>query len=87
MKKRSLGEGRYTLIERLGEGATKEVFLARDETLQRDVALCTFKPYMLSDGYIDRVQREVRTLAGLPHPNPLPGPTRQYALTTVVYRD
>lgn len=69
MENRSWDSGRYTYIERLGEGATKEVFLARDENLQRDVALCTFKPFMLSDGYIDRVQREVRTLARLNHPN------------------
>ena len=54
MEKSTLGGGRYVLIERLGEGATKVVFLAKDETLQRDVALCTFKPYMPSEGYIAR---------------------------------
>ncbi len=61
--------GRYTLIHRLGEGATKEVFLARDETLHRDVALCVFKPHVLSGGYLGRVRREARTLAGLSHPH------------------
>ena len=61
--------GRYTLIRRLGEGATKEVFLAKDETLQRDVALCLFKPHVLSGGYLKRIRREARTLAGLTHPN------------------
>jgi tRNA A-37 threonylcarbamoyl transferase component Bud32 len=60
---------RYTLIRRLGEGATKEVFLARDEVLQRDVALCVFKPQVLSGIYLERIRREARTLAGLSHPN------------------
>ena len=58
----------YTVLERLGEGATKEVFLARDETLQRDVALCIFKKHM-ADGYLERVKREARVLAGLNHPH------------------
>lgn len=61
--------GRYTLIRPLGEGATKEVFLARDESLQREVALCRFKPHVLSGGYLERIRREARTLAGLSHPN------------------
>jgi serine/threonine protein kinase len=61
--------GRYTLIRRLGAGATKDVFLARDETLQRDVALCVFKPHVLSGIYLERIRREARTLAGLSHPN------------------
>lgn len=60
---------RYTLIRRLGEGATKEVFLARDEVLRRDVALCVFKPHVLSGRYLERVRREARTLAGLSHPH------------------
>lgn len=60
---------RYTLIRRLGAGATKEVFLARDESLQRDVALCVFKPHVLSGIYLERIRREARTLAGLSHPN------------------
>ena len=68
MEKRSLGKGRYTLIERLGEGAAKEVFLARDEALHRDVALCMFKPSMLKS-FINRVETESRTLASLNHPN------------------
>ena len=61
--------GRYTLIRPLGEGATKEVFLARDETLQRDVALCVFKPHVTSTGFLARIRREARTLAGLSHSN------------------
>lgn len=68
MDAQSLKRGRYTVLERLGEGATKEVFLARDETLQRDVALCIFKKHM-ADGYLERVKREARVLAGLNHPH------------------
>ena len=68
MEKRSLSNGRFTLIEKLGEGAAKEVFLARDETLHRDVALCMFKPSM-HKSFINRVEAEARTLASLNHPN------------------
>ncbi len=42
--------GRYTLIRRIGEGTTKEVYLAKDETLQIYVALCLFKPHVPSLG-------------------------------------
>lgn len=69
MDSRTLGQGRYNLIEKLGEGATKEVFLARDEVLAREVALAVFKPYITDRGYIDRVRLEARTLAGLSHPH------------------
>ena len=68
MEGHSLDGGRYAIVEKLGEGATKEVFLARDETLHRDVALCMFKRSM-AKGYIERVRREARVLAGLSHPN------------------
>ena len=68
MKPSSLDGGRYTVLEKVGEGATKEVFLARDETLERDVAVCMFKRHV-AEGYIERVRREARVLAGLSHPN------------------
>lgn len=69
MEKRSMGGGRYTIVEKLGEGSSKEVFLAKDETLHREVALCVFKKHTVSGDYIDRVRREARVLAGLNHPN------------------
>ena len=65
----SRGGGRYTLVDELGDGAMKVVYLARDETLQRDVALCVFKPHVVSGAYLKRVQRECRTLASFDHPN------------------
>ncbi len=61
--------GRYTILKRLGEGATKEVFLATDGTLSIDVALGIFKPHIVASGFIDRVRREARTNAALNHPN------------------
>jgi hypothetical protein len=61
--------GRYSLIEMVGEGATKQVFRASDPILHRDVAVCRFKEHMLSSGYLAQVRREGQTLAGLNHPN------------------
>ena len=74
MENRSLGKGRFTLIEKLGEGAAKEVFLANDKILGRDVALCMFKPSM-HKSFINRVESEARTLANS-RPNRPSGPGR-----------
>src|SRR5438128_1090719 len=41
--------GRYTLSERLGEGAVSTVFRARDELAERDVALKIFDPLRTID--------------------------------------
>lgn len=68
MENRSWGGGRYTLVRKVGEGATKEVFLVRDETLHRRVALCLFRPHMY-ESYIRRARREVSIVADLNHPN------------------
>jgi len=41
--------GRYQIIKALGSGATSDVFLAHDTTLERDVALKILKPALVSD--------------------------------------
>ncbi|TSA08634.1 MAG: serine/threonine protein kinase, partial [Deltaproteobacteria bacterium] len=41
--------GRYLIIKSLGSGATSDVFLAHDTTLERDVALKILKPALVSD--------------------------------------
>ena len=41
--------GKYQIQSKLGEGATSEVFLCRDEFFQRNVALKRVRSAMLSD--------------------------------------
>jgi eukaryotic-like serine/threonine-protein kinase len=59
--------GRFTLIERVGEGAMGQVWAAWDPQLDRRVAL---KLLHAGDGSEDeRVLREARTMASINHPN------------------
>lgn len=60
--------GRYRLGEELGRGAAGVVFAARDERLQRDVAVKLLHPAVLSgDEAAARFLREARTLAAIDH--------------------
>src|SRR5438270_2936191 len=66
---RSVG-GRYELRRSLGRGASKEVFLARDIRLDRDVAIARIKRAASSGGLPARVLQEIRTTARLDeHPH------------------
>src|ERR1700760_614869 len=56
---------RYTLSKRLGSGAFGSVWMARDERLQRDVAVKILARELVSDG---RFEREARAAARLSHP-------------------
>ena len=56
---------RYTLSKRLGSGAFGSVWMARDERLQRDVAVKILPRELVSDG---RFEREARAAARLSHP-------------------
>jgi serine/threonine protein kinase/membrane-associated phospholipid phosphatase len=65
-----LSLGHYTIVSRLGQGGMGEVFLARDRTLDRQVAVKILSADFVSD--VDRLrlfQREARALAALNHPN------------------
>lgn len=58
--------GRYTVLERLGEGGMGSVWAALDPTLDRKVALKLLHP---DSGGEDQLLREAQALAKLSHPN------------------
>src|SRR5262245_33854145 len=62
--------GRYTLLERLGEGGMGEVWLARQhEPVKRQVALKLIKAGMDSKAVLARFEAERQALALMDHPN------------------
>ncbi len=61
---------RYELVERIGQGASAEVWKARDRRLDRMVAIKRLRPDVEIDlRVVARFEREARTAAGLNHPN------------------
>ena len=66
----ALVAGRYRVRARLGRGAMKEVYLAYDERLDREVALAIVVGAAASDGARARVAREAQVTGRLgDHPN------------------
>ena len=62
--------GDFKLIERLGTGATGEVWLAQQQSMERKVALKILCPKLSSDKtFIDRFMKEAKNSAKLAHPN------------------
>src|SRR5579864_9094840 len=62
--------GHYRVLEKIGAGAMGEVFRARDERLQRDVALKLIKPASSANpDHVRRFEQEARAAAALNHPN------------------
>jgi serine/threonine protein kinase len=66
--------GRYRLVERIGRGGYGEVFRARDESLDRPVAVKVLRRPEGSEargatGFLARFDREARVMASLRHPN------------------
>src|SRR5881397_2013228 len=63
-------QGRYKIEEPLGVGGSSQVYLARDQALNRDVALKVLDPEAAADGNLRRMfVKEARALAQLSHPN------------------
>jgi len=69
MRQSVLGD-RYTLVEPLGHGGMAEVYLARDNSLGRDVAIKVLRERYADDGeFVERFRREAVSAAALNHPN------------------
>ena len=62
--------GQYEIRDLLGEGGIGQVHAAYDTVLQRDVAMKSLRPELLSDtNFVDRFRAEATSLARLNHPN------------------
>ncbi len=62
--------GRYRLEKRIGEGGMGSVWLARDELLDREVALKALPRALVTDPSAERrFEREARAMGRLQHPN------------------
>ncbi|MEJ7759506.1 MAG: protein kinase [Gemmatimonadaceae bacterium] len=62
--------GRYEIVSKLGRGATGVVYLARDPTLGREVAIKLLSQSLSSDpSAIRRFSEEARAASRLDHPN------------------
>jgi serine/threonine protein kinase/TPR repeat protein len=62
--------GQYEIKELLGAGGIGQVHAALDTVLQREVALKSLRPEMLSDAsFVERFRAEATNLARLNHPN------------------
>src|ERR671921_2555940 len=62
--------GRYEIVRRIARGGMAEVFLARDQLLDRPVALKILFPELSTDrSFVERFRREAQAAANLTHPN------------------
>jgi eukaryotic-like serine/threonine-protein kinase len=66
----SLVGDRYAVIETLGSGGMAVVYRARDQELERDVAIKVLPEHLVSNGEVrERFEREARLVGRLSHPN------------------
>jgi serine/threonine-protein kinase len=62
--------GRYRILGRLARGGMATVYQARDERLERSVAIKIIHPdHALDEAVLDRLASEAKTVARLAHPN------------------
>jgi len=67
---RELLSNRYRIGEPLGGGMAADVYLARDELLERDIAVKVLRPQYANDKeFVERFRREAKSAASLSHPN------------------
>jgi serine/threonine-protein kinase len=70
MSTQTLASGRYRVADVLGRGGMAVVYLARDDELDRPVAIKLLAGHLADDTvFRDRFVREARLAAGLSHPN------------------
>lgn len=65
-------KGQYRIIRQLGRGGMGRVYLARDLTLEREVAIKVIRTEDHSREMYDRFRREAKMAAKLSHPNIVP---------------
>ena len=61
--------GRYTVLSELGQGAMGVVYAARDEELERRIAIKMIRDPAAGSDARERLRREARALASVNHPN------------------
>ena len=62
--------GDYRLLRKLGTGGMADVYLAQQQSLDRQVAMKILKPDLANDAnYVQRFSNEARAAASLVHPN------------------
>ena len=62
--------GRYELLRRIARGGMADVYLARDSSLDRQVAVKVLFPEFANDpSFVERFRREAKAAANLNHPN------------------
>jgi eukaryotic-like serine/threonine-protein kinase len=66
-------QSRYRLLDVVGEGGMAVVYRARDELLDRDVAVKILRPqFAADDEFVRRFRQEARSAASLAYPNIAP---------------
>jgi serine/threonine-protein kinase len=66
----TLIDNRYAVLDTLGEGGMARVYLARDNVLDREVALKALRgQYAGDEGFVERFRREAKNAAALNHPS------------------
>ena len=69
-EKKEVKIGEYTLTGKIGQGGIAEIYRARQESLNRDVAIKILNAKMTADAdIVRRFERESMVIAGLNHPN------------------
>src|SRR6266568_3017092 len=62
--------GNYKILAQLGQGGMARVYRARQENLDREVAVKVLPPWFAADrNFVERFNREARLVARLSHPN------------------
>jgi eukaryotic-like serine/threonine-protein kinase len=70
MSQETVFNGRYELHRRIARGGMADVFLARDQLLDRPVAVKVLFPEFATDpSFVERFRREAQNAANLNHPN------------------